>query len=122
MDLKILEIASNTQNNKVLDNHTHKSKSKNPICGDEMEISLLIKENKVIDVGYQCKSCVYCQASVSLLSQSIKNKDINEIKEFIILCENIFENTKINLEKKWISFKELFNKKNISRKDVYYYH
>ena len=117
MDLKILEIASNTQNNKVLDNHTHKSKNKNPICGDEMEISLLIKENKVIDVGYQCKSCVYCQSSVRLLSQIIKNKYINEIKEFIIIFENIFENTKINLEKKWISFKELFNKKNISRKE-----
>ena len=73
-----------------------------------MEISLLIKENKVIDVGYQCKSCVYCQASVSLLSQSIKNKDINEIKEFIILCENILKILKLILKKKWISFKRTF--------------
>ena len=55
MDLKILEIASNTENNKILDKHTHKSKNKNPMCGDEMEISLLIKDNKVIDMGYQCK-------------------------------------------------------------------
>ena len=31
MDLKILEIASNTENNKVIDNFTHRSKSKNPI-------------------------------------------------------------------------------------------
>ena len=72
MDLRILEIASNTENNKVLSNHTHKSKNKNPICGDEMEISLIVKNNKVIDMGYQCKSCIYCQASVSLLSKSIK--------------------------------------------------
>ena len=47
MDLRILEIASNTENNKVLDKHTHKSKNKNPICGDEMEISLFIENNKV---------------------------------------------------------------------------
>ena len=117
MDLKILEIASNTQNNKVLDNHTHKSKSKNPICGDEMEISLIVKNNKVVDMGYQCKSCVYCQASVSLLSQNIKTKTLDEVKDFINICENIFENSKIVLEKKWISFKELFDKKNISRKE-----
>ena len=117
MDLRILEIASNTENNKVLDKHTHKSKNKNPICGDEMEISLIIRNNKVIDMGYQCKSCVYCQASVSLLSQNIKDKNLDEIKDFIATCENIFENTKINLEKKWLSFKELFNKKNISRKE-----
>ncbi len=117
MDLKILEIASNTENNKVLDNHTHKSKNKNPICGDEMEISLVIKNNKILDVGYQCKSCVYCQASVSLLSRNIKNKNLDEIKDFIKICENIFENTKIILEKKWASFKELFNEKNKSRKE-----
>ena len=117
MDLKILEIASNTENNKILDKHTHKSKNKNPMCGDEMEISLLIKDNKVIDMGYQCKSCVYCQASVSLLSQNIKDKNLEEIKDLINTCEKLFENTKIILEKKWINFKEIFNKNNISRKE-----
>ena len=117
MDLKILEIASNTENNKILDKYTHKSKNKNTICGDEMEISLIVKNNKIVDMGYQCKSCVYCQASVSLLSQNIKNKDLEEVKNLINTCENIFESTKIILEKKWISFKELFNKKNISRKE-----
>ena len=117
MDLRILEIASNTENNKILKKHTHKSKNKNPICGDEMEISLIVKNNKVVDVGYQCKSCIYCQASVSLLSQNIKNRSLEEINEFINVCENIFENTKIILEKKWVNFKELFDKKNISRKE-----
>ena len=117
MDLRILEIASNTENNKILDKHTHKSKNKNPLCGDEMEIRLIVKNNKVVDMGYQCKSCVYCQASVSLLSQNIKDKSLDEIREFIDICENIFENTKTILEKKWISFKELFDKKNISRKE-----
>jgi len=117
MDLRILEIAANTENNKILDKHTHKSKNKNPMCGDVMEISLLVKNNKVIDMGYQCKSCVYCQASVSLLSQNIKNKNLEEIKELINTCENIFENTKIILEQKWQNFKEIFDKKNISRKE-----
>ena len=117
MDLRILEIASNTENNKVLDKHTHKSKNKNPICGDEMEISLVVKNNIVTDMGYQCKSCVYCQASVSLLSQKIKNKNLKEITKFVISCENIFEDTKILLEKNWKDFLELFDKKNISRKE-----
>ena len=97
MDLRILEIASNTENNKILDKHTHKSKNKNPMCGDEMEISLLVKNNKVVDMGYQCKSCVYCQASVSLLSQNIKDKNLEEIKDLINNCEKMFESTKIIL-------------------------
>jgi nitrogen fixation NifU-like protein len=117
MDLRILEIASHTENNKIIKNFTHKSKNKNPICGDEMEISLVVKNDTVIDIGYQCKSCVYCQASVSLLSQKIKNKNIKEIKNFITSCENVFDNTKIVIEKNWKDFLELFDKKNITRKE-----
>ena len=117
MDLRILEIASNTENNKVLNNFTHRSKNKNPICGDEMEISLVVKNDTVIDMGYQCKSCIYCQASVSLLSQKIKNKNLQEISKFVNSCENVFENTKNLFEKNWKDFLELFDKKNISRKE-----
>ena len=107
MDLRILEIASNTENNKIINNFTHKSKNKNSICGDEMEISLVVKNDTVLDIGYQCKSCVYCQASVSLLSQKIKNKNIDEINKFVTSCENMFEDTKIVLEKNWKGFLEL---------------
>jgi nitrogen fixation NifU-like protein len=116
MDLKILEIASNTENHKVIKNYTHLSKSKNPICGDVMEISLLIKNDLIIDIGYQCKSCVYCQASVSLLSRKIKNKKINQIKELIDSVEVFFENTQIKINKEWQIFKKILNIKNISRK------
>ena len=117
MDLRILEIASYTENNKIIENYTHKSKNKNPLCGDEMEISLIVKNNVVKDVGYQCKSCIYCQASVSLLSRKIKNKNIEEIKSFIKSSENLFDDVKTSLEKHWKDFKEIFDKKNIARKE-----
>ena len=68
-------------------------------------------------MGYQCKSCVYCQASVSLLSRKIKNKEIDEIKDFLIDCEKLFENTSLEIQKKWKDFLEIFNKKNIARKE-----
>ena len=117
MDLRILEIASHTHNNKVLANPTHNFKNKNPLCGDEMEISLVVEDEIVKDMGYQCKSCVYCQASVSLLSRKIKNKKVDEVKSFVSIAEKIFDNTKSNLNKHWNDFKELLDKKNISRKE-----
>ena len=117
MNLRILEIASHTENNKVIENFTHKSKNKNPLCGDEMEISLVVKNDIVKDMGYQCKSCVYCQASVSLLSRKIKDKKIDEIKRFIASSDSLFENVKTSLEKHWKDFKEILDKKNIARKE-----
>ena len=117
MDLRILEIASHTENNKIIENFTHKSKNKNPLCGDEMEISLIVENDVVKDMGYQCKSCVYCQASVSLLSRKIKNKKIDEIKPFMSNAEKLFDDVKTTLEKNWKDFKEILNKKNLSRKE-----
>ena len=117
MDLRILEIASHTDNNKVLENFTHKSKNKNPLCGDEMEISLIVKNDIIKDIGYQCKSCVYCQASVSLLSRKLKNKKIEEIKSFITNGEKLFDDAKVAIEKHWKDFKEILDKKNLARKE-----
>ena len=117
MDLRILEIAAHTENNKVVENYTHKSKHKNPLCGDEMEISLTVKEDVVKDMGYQCKSCVYCQASVSLLSRKIKEKKVDDIKKFIKVGEQLFEDAKVSMEKHWKDFKEILDKKNLSRKE-----
>ena len=117
MDLKILEIASNTENNKVIKDCTHKAKQKNSICGDQMEISLKIKENKITDFGYQCKSCIYCQASVSLLSSNSINKSVDSIKNLLNLTEDLFEDDLTNIPKEWNIFKKIFNKKNIVRKD-----
>ena len=121
MDLRILEIAAHTENNKVLANHTHHSKNKNPICGDEMEISLIVKDNTVKDMGYQCKSCIYCQASVSLLSRKIKGVKLDDIKDFIKSAEQMFEDNKTSLNKIWKDFKELLDKKISQEKSVYYY-
>ncbi len=117
MDLRILEIAAHTENNKVVENYTHKTKHKNPLCGDEMEISLIVRDNVVKDMGYQCKSCIYCQASVSLLSRKIKEKKVDDIKKFIKVGEQLFEDAKVSMEKHWKDFKEILDKKNLSRKE-----
>ncbi len=103
MDLEILEIASNTENHKVLKKHTHHSRNKNPLCGDEMEISLMVKDNIVQDMGYQCKSCVYCQASVSLLSKWVIQVPIERISDFVsnaefFFDENFYQSKKINIK------------------------
>ena len=121
MDLKILEIAAHTENNKILENFTHKSKNKNPLCGDEMEISLIIENNIVKDIGYQCKSCIYCQASVSLLSRSVIKEPLDKITGTLEKIESFFDEDfnflkEIKL-KNVKNLKEIMTTDNISRKE-----
>ena len=58
MDLKILDIASDTDNFRAIKDYTHNSKLKNSLCGDEVKIELIIKNDKIIDFGYQGNSCI----------------------------------------------------------------
>ena len=117
IDKEIIKIASNTENHGVLDNHTHSSKLKNAICGDEMKIYLIVKDDKITSFKYECESCIYCQASVSLLSRSAKNKSIEKVKYFAEKAKNSFEKNTKSFDKEWKEFDKIMTKNNISRKE-----
>ena len=116
MDLEIIKIAEDTNNNKDIKNHTHCSKLKNHLCGDEIQIKLIIKDNKIIKFGYEGKSCVYCLAAASLLSKVSIDKEVMKINELCDDSKSFFEgNSKII--NKWKIMKKLFKEKNQSRKE-----
>jgi nitrogen fixation NifU-like protein len=117
IDKEIIKIASNTENHGALDNHTHSSKLKNAICGDEMKIYLIIKNDKITNFKYECESCIYCQASVSLLSRKAKNKSIENVKNFAEHAKNCFEKNTKSFDKEWKEFDKIMTKNNISRKE-----
>ena len=117
IDKEIIKIASNTENHGALDNHTHSSKLKNAICGDEMKIYLIVKNDKITNFKYECESCIYCQASVSLLSRKAKNKSIENVKNFAEHAKNCFEKNTKSFDKEWKEFDKIMTKNNISRKE-----
>mgnify|MGYP006107763491 CR=1 FL=1 len=117
IDKEIIKIASNTENHGVLDNHTHSSKLKNVICGDEMKIYLIVKDDKITNFKYECESCIYCQASVSLISRKAKNKSIEKVKNFAEHAKNCFEKNTKSFDKEWKEFDKIMTKNNISRKE-----
>ena len=117
IDKEIIKIASNTDNHGVLNNHTHFSKLKNSICGDEMRIYLIIENDKITNFKYECESCIYCQASVSLLSRSARNKSIEKVKNFAEQAKNCFEKNAKSFGNEWKEFDKIMTKNNISRKE-----
>ena len=117
MDLEVLNIAADTDNNRDIENRTHVSKLKNSICGDEMQIELVLKNEKILDFGYQGKSCVYCQASASLLSKISINNQKEKINDLCDRAESYFNDDIKIADKKWNSLKKLIKKKNVNKKD-----
>ena len=117
IDKEIIRIASNTDNHGTLDNHTHFSKLKNSICGDDMKIYLIVENNKITNFKYECESCIYCQASVSLLSRKTKNKSTEKVKNFAQQANSYFHKSTNSFDKEWKEFDKIMTKSNISRKE-----
>mgnify|MGYP002814709736 CR=1 FL=1 len=93
------------------------SKSKSSICGDEIQIKLIIEKNTIIDFAYQGKSCVYCQATASILSKISINKSKIEINELCNVAKSYFEENFGNINDKLFVFEKIFNRKNLARKE-----
>ena len=117
MDLEVLSIAANTDNNRNIENRTHVSKLKNSVCGDEIKIELILKNEKILDFGYLGKSCVYCQASASLLSKISINNQKKKLNDLCDKAELYFDDNVKITEKEWVSLKKLIKKENVNKKD-----
>ena len=113
---EIIKIASNTTNVGLTNKYTFKSIKKNSTCGDLIKIELISINSKIYSMKYETESCVYCEASASLLAKKIKTMPINIIKkELNRVKENVKVNKNFNFHKKFEEFKFLINKKNLKR-------
>ena len=117
MNLEIINIAANSKNNKDIKNHTHYSRLKNSICGDEIKIKLIIKEERIVNFGYQTASCIYCQASASLLSKISINRKKDKINKLCNEAKLFFSKDKKKFNDNLKLFSNLFTKENFARKD-----
>ena len=117
MNLEIIDIAADTKNNKDIKNHTHFIKLKNSVCGDEIKLKLVINGDKITNIGYQTESCIYCQASASLLSKISMNSKRVKIMKLCDEAKSFFNKDEKNLNKNLKLFSKLFVKENLSRKD-----
>tara|TARA_B100001057_G_scaffold190511_1_gene191319 strand:- start:1459 stop:1860 length:402 start_codon:yes stop_codon:yes gene_type:complete len=113
---EIIRIASNTSNVGLTNKYTYKYTKKNSICGDLIKIELVSGNSKINSMKYETESCVYCEASASLLAKKIKTLPIKFIKKELNRLKDGFEtNVNFSFPKKFNEFKFLINKKNLKR-------
>ena len=80
----ILEHGSNPRNKGKCENFNHDAKAHNPLCGDKVHIYLRVDKNKIVkDLSFEGEGCAISLASVSILTDIIKDKDINLAKNII---------------------------------------
>ena len=77
----ILEHYRRPHNFGVLDTPTNSYEGSNPLCGDRITIMLDVHDGIVEDVAFTGRGCAISQASASLLTDEIKGKPVDEVKQ-----------------------------------------
>tara|TARA_Y100000590_G_C15435884_1_gene906991 strand:+ start:496 stop:897 length:402 start_codon:yes stop_codon:yes gene_type:complete len=112
---KLIKIALNLDNYGLTKNRTHYAYYKNKVCGDKIEVELNVDKIKINTMRYETESCIYCQASASILSKIISSLSIKNLKKDKSLIHKVFHKKNSILPKKYILFKDLVNSKNKNR-------
>jgi len=86
----ILDYYRNPRNYGKIENPDISKKDSNPLCGDELEMHINLKDNKVSDVKFTGKGCAISQASASMLTELIMGKDFDFVKK--LTKDDILEN------------------------------
>ncbi len=86
----LLEHARHPKNSGRLKNPGLSAFVKNPLCGDELELTLALSGELILDCRTIVRGCSICQASASIMSDMIIKKPLKEaIKVGRIFDENL---------------------------------
>ena len=75
----ILDHGQDPRNFGECENHNKSANGHNPLCGDKVEVTLLVdQDNMIKDIKFSGEGCAISIASASLMTEKLKNKSLNE--------------------------------------------
>lgn len=65
-----------------IENPDSTSEVGNAVCGDQLEFSLKVKDNKIQDIKFLSFGCASNIATASVMTEKVKGMDLEEAKNF----------------------------------------
>lgn len=95
----ILDHGKNPRNKGKCKGFTNDAKAHNPLCGDKVHIYLKLNKDKQIEnLSFEGEGCAISLASASILTETVKGKDLSFIKKISEDFLNMIKNkTKITI-------------------------
>jgi nitrogen fixation NifU-like protein len=60
-----------------------KAEGHNPLCGDEIQVYVLVRDGVVEDIRVSGQGCSISQSSASMMSSAVKGKTVDEVARII---------------------------------------
>jgi nitrogen fixation NifU-like protein len=77
----ILDHNKSPRNFRVIENATQQAEGYNPLCGDRLDVYLIVEDGIVKDVSFKGEGCAISKASASVMTSLLKGKKIEEAEE-----------------------------------------
>lgn len=74
----ILDHYRKPRNKGTMETPTVTVSMRNPMCGDEVDLMLLVEGDRIADARFVGQGCSISQASVSMMTQTLKGKTLDE--------------------------------------------
>ena len=74
----IIDHNQNPRNFSKLENASHSAEGQNPLCGDEITISLIEKDGIIKDIAFMGSGCAISKASASIMTSTLKCMKIED--------------------------------------------
>jgi nitrogen fixation NifU-like protein len=75
----ILDHYKSPRNRGELEPPARQTKGFNPLCGDEVVVSVLVDGDKIVDVRTTGQGCSISQSSASMMSAAVKGLSVDEV-------------------------------------------
>ena len=85
----ILDHNKSPRNFRAIENATQQAEGYNPLCGDRLDVYLIVKDGIVKDVSFKGEGCAISKASASVMTSLLKGKKIEEAEEMFEKFHNL---------------------------------
>lgn len=77
----ILDHNRRPKNYGALEGATCSAEGRNPLCGDEVKVELLLDADGIAEVRFTSSGCAVSRASASIMTQAVKGKSRAEVEQ-----------------------------------------
>ena len=92
----IMDHIRNARDFRKLRGANREAEGSNPLCGDVIAIYLRLQGEVIEDIGFQCSCCGVSMASASIMTESVKGKNVIEARSALQQFSRLLAQPQLN--------------------------
>ena len=94
----ILDHYKQPRNRGELDPHSARVEGNNPLCGDEIQLDVVLADGELQNLAFQGRGCSISQASASMMTEAVKAHSLPEVQRLIDSFKGMMHGDEVDVE------------------------